>query len=194
MELKVIDIWNPKGGQGKSMVAINLAGAALELGRKPLVICQDPQGTSSLYYKYGSLPFVVLDAVPQSKPDADVIIFDHQASDWEVPDGSLIVMPVKPSRDQYATYLDAYKKAKSLDKSIITIVTDAQMQRPEERMITENLIEKGAFFIPSSGVFSRAASSYTTIFSEELNKAYKIKERRKEFCQIMTDLLIRNAK
>lgn len=146
MELKVIDIWNPKGGQGKSMVAINLAGAALELGRKPLVICQDPQGTSSLYYKYGSLPFVVLDDVPQSKPDADVIIFDHQASDWEVPDGSLIVMPVKPSRDQYATYLDAYKKAKSLDKSIITIVTDAQMQRPEERMITENLIEKGAFY------------------------------------------------
>ena len=41
--IKLVSIWNPKGGQGKSMLAMNLAGAAIELGLKPLVICQDPQ-------------------------------------------------------------------------------------------------------------------------------------------------------
>ncbi|WP_305843224.1 ParA family protein [Photobacterium leiognathi] len=190
--MNIIDIWNPKGGQGKSMFAINLAGAALELGRKPLVICQDPQGTSTLYYKYGKLPFEVMSEVPKFKPDADVIIFDHQASDWDVPQGNLIVMPVKPSRDQYATYIDAYKKAKAMGKKIVTIVTDTQMQRPDEKSISLNLVEKGAFFVPSSGVFSRAATDYLTIFDDELNRAYKVKERRRELCQIMTEILVKN--
>ena len=84
-QIKLISIWNPKGGQGKSMLAINIAAASVELGLKPLVVCQDPQGTSMLYFKFGNLPFDVLDSVPNNRPDADIVIFDHQASDWEVP-------------------------------------------------------------------------------------------------------------
>ncbi|NDA91228.1 MAG: hypothetical protein EBY20_10100 [Alphaproteobacteria bacterium] len=61
--MKLVSIWNPKGGQGKSTLAINLAAASVELGLKPLVICQDPQGTSLLYYKSGNLPFEVIDSV-----------------------------------------------------------------------------------------------------------------------------------
>jgi chromosome partitioning protein len=41
MTFKLVNIWNPKGGQGKSMIAINLAAAAVQMGLKPLVICQD---------------------------------------------------------------------------------------------------------------------------------------------------------
>ena len=37
--IKLISIWNPKGGQGKSTLAINLAASSVELGLKPLVIC-----------------------------------------------------------------------------------------------------------------------------------------------------------
>jgi len=109
--IKLVSIWNPKGGQGKSTLAINLAAASVELGLKPLVICQDPQGTSLLYYKSGYLPFEVIDSVPSNRPEADIVIFDHQASDWEVPNNNLIVMPLKPARDQYATYIDAYRRA-----------------------------------------------------------------------------------
>ena len=57
-EIKLISIWNPKGGQGKTMLAINLAAAAvMKLGLKSLLICQDQQGTSMLYFKAGNLPF-----------------------------------------------------------------------------------------------------------------------------------------
>jgi chromosome partitioning protein len=42
------------------MLAINLAAAAVEIGIKPLIICQDPQGTSINYYKGGNLPFEVI--------------------------------------------------------------------------------------------------------------------------------------
>ena len=60
------------------MLAINIAAAAVELSLKPLVICQDHQGTSMLYYRSGNLPFEVIGDVPSEKPNADLVIFDHQ--------------------------------------------------------------------------------------------------------------------
>jgi chromosome partitioning protein len=189
-EIKLISIWNPKGGQGKSMLAINLAAASVELGLKVIVVCQDPQGTSILYVKTGNLPFEVIDRVPNNRPDADIIIFDHQAGDWEVPTNYLLVMPLKPARDQYATYIDAYRRAELLDKRIITIVTDGQEHRANEKETIEYLKNKGAFIIPSSGVFSRASSEYLTIFDPKMNKAYKIRERRMEINKILGAILI----
>ncbi|EOT1824821.1 TPA: hypothetical protein ACGUVV_004208 [Vibrio vulnificus] len=56
--MKVLDIFNPKGGNGKSMCAINLV-AAVELGKDVMIIWQDPQGTSMLYGKGGKLPYEV---------------------------------------------------------------------------------------------------------------------------------------
>lgn len=190
--IKLVSIWNPKGGQGKSTLAINLAAASVELGLKPLIICQDPQGTSLLYYKSGNLPFEVVDSVPTDRPDADIVIFDHQASDWEVPKNHLIVMPLKPARDQYATYIDAYRRAELLGKKIITVVTDGQEHRANEKDTIDYLKSKGACVIPSSGVFSRAASEYITIFDQKMNKAYKIRERRMEINKILAAILIEN--
>ena len=116
-DIKVVGIWNPKGGQGKSMLAINLAAAAIDLGIKPIVICQDQQGTSMNYYKEGNLNFTVISKIPKEKPDAELIIIDYQASDWEIPEiPEYLVMPLKPARDQYATYKEAYNRAIEADK------------------------------------------------------------------------------
>jgi len=188
--MKLVSVWNPKGGQGKSMLAINLAGACVEIGLKPIVICQDPQGTSMLYYRNKNLNFSVISKIPDKKPDADIIFFDHQASDWEVPSNKVIVMPLKPSRDQYATYIDAFKRAESLDKTIITIVTDGQFQRTSERNTVNELKNNGAFVIPSSGVFSKASEQYLTIYDKKLNGSYKINERRKDIQKILAKILL----
>ncbi|NOR69627.1 MAG: AAA family ATPase [Methylomarinum sp.] len=192
-KIKLISIWNPKGGQGKSMLAINLAAAAIEIGLKPLVICQDPQGTSTNYFKGGNLPFEVIGQIPEEKPDVDLIFFDHQASDWEVPSNHLLVMPLKPARDQYATYIDAFKRADTMEKKIITVVTDGSGHRKSEKTTSEYLEEQGAFVIPSSGVFSRASSEYRTIFDVSLNKAYKIGDRRREMSKILGAILIEQS-
>jgi chromosome partitioning protein len=188
--IKLVSIWNPKGGQGKSMLAMNLSAAAIEFGLKPLVICQDPQGTAMLYFRSGNVPFSVIDTVPDKRPDADIVIFDHQASDWDVPKNNIIVMPMKPARDQYATYIDAYKRAEKLNKQIITVVTDGQSHRASEKETIQYLKKKGAFIIPSSGVFSRASSDYYTIFDSSMNKAYKVKERRMEISKILAAILM----
>jgi chromosome partitioning protein len=44
------------------------------MGLKPLVICQDPQGTSSMIYEGGRLPFEVIATIPKHKPDAKIYI------------------------------------------------------------------------------------------------------------------------
>lgn len=185
MTFKLVHIWNPKGGQGKSMIAINLAAAAVQMGLKPLVICQDPQGTSSMIHEAGNLPFEVIETIPKEKPDANLVLIDHQASDWQMPQGRLLLMPVKPARTQYKTYLDARKLAEKAGKQIITVVTDAQGHRKEERDTALRLVKKGALEIPSSGVFSRADAQLLTIFDEKMNKAYKVKEQRNEFLKIL---------
>lgn len=187
---KLVSVWNPKGGQGKSMLAINLAAASVELGLIPIVICQDQQGTSINYYDNGNLNFEVLGELPAEAPKADIIFLDHQASDWEVPQTKLLVMPLKPARDQYATYIDARKRAEAKEKEVISIVTDGQAHRKSELETAKFLEGEGAFVIPSSGVFSRAAEEYRTIFDPSLNKAYKIGERRKEMSQILAAILL----
>ena len=189
-KIKIVSIWNPKGGQGKSMLALNLAAAAVELGIKPLVICQDQQGTSMNYHREGNLPFEVVGDIPKDRPDADIVIFDHQASDWEVPDTNLLIMPLKPARDQYATYIDAFKRAHVVGKDIITVVTDGQARRKDEKATSDYLKQEGGFVIPSSGVFSRAASEYRTIFDPAMNKAYKVNERRREISAILGAILL----
>ncbi|PCI98753.1 MAG: hypothetical protein COB14_07530 [Alphaproteobacteria bacterium] len=185
MSFKLVNIWNPKGGQGKSMIAINLAAAAMEIKLKPLVICQDPQGTSTLYHKGGNLHFDVVSKIPDSKPDANLVIIDHQASDWEVPKGKIILMPVKPARSQYKTYADAKKRAERQGKQVITVVTDANHQRADEMATARKLVAKGAYEIPASGVFSRSDSDLISIFDPLMDRAYKVKERRREFLQIL---------
>jgi chromosome partitioning protein len=191
--MQIVSIWNPKGGQGKTMLAINLSAACTEIGIKPLLICQDPQGTALMYYENGNLPFTVINQIPQNKPDADIIFFDHQASDWEVPSSQTIIMPLKPARDQYATYIDAYKRAEKKSKRIFTVVTDSQQHRQSEKITTNFLRNKGAFVIPASGVFSRASDEYRTIFDAKLNKAYKINERRRDVSKILGSILIKTS-
>ncbi|MCE7567559.1 AAA family ATPase [Aliivibrio fischeri] len=191
--MKVVSSWNPKGGQGKSLFTINLAAAATQLGLKALVICQDQQGTAMLYHKAGNLPFDVINEIPKERPDVDIVFIDHQASDWEVPKSKFILMPLKPARDQYATYIDAYKRAEASGKTILTVVTDGSAHRADEKATTEALQKKGAYVVPSSGVFSRAAGQYRTIFDEQLNKAYKIGQRRAEMQQILARILMKEG-
>ena len=94
--MKVISVWNPKGGQGKSMISINLAAAAVEIGLKPVVIDRDPeQGTARLYANSG-FAFDILANYPRNAPDVDLVIVDHMATDRDLPLPPVVVVPVHP--------------------------------------------------------------------------------------------------
>ena len=187
--MKVAGVWNPKGGQGKSMVAINLTAAAVEIGLRAVVIDRDEQGTSMLYHQAGNLPFEVLADYPRSAPDVDLVLLDHMANDREVPRPPLLVMPVIPKRSQYAAYVEALKIAEAAGKRVITVVTNGDLRREQERAVVLALKQRGAFEIRASGIFSRADNDYRTIYDPALNGAYGVRDRRQEFSFVLATVL-----
>ena len=187
--MRIASVWNPKGGQGKSMISINLAAAAVEIGLKPVVIDRDEQGTSMLYQQAGNLPFEVLLDYPKNAPDVDIVLIDHMANDRDMPRSPLLVMPVMPKRSQYAAYVEALHHAEKVAKRIITIVTNGDMRRGQERDVVLALKQRGAFEVRASGVFSRADNEYRTIFDKTLNSVYAIRDRRNEFAAILAAVL-----
>lgn len=189
MSVKIISVWNPKGGQGKSLLSINLAGAAVKRGLVPLVVCQDPQGTSTEYGRQGQCPFSVIQKMPREKPDADLVLMDEQAGDWELPAWNMVVMPVRPVRDQFLTFHQARKLALAANKVVLPIVTDAHHQRRPEREIAIKLSKMGAMILPASGVFGRAALGWTTIFDPKLDHVYGVNDRRNNLLNILDKIM-----
>ena len=188
--MKIVSVWNPKGGQGKSLIALNLAGAAVfELELEPLVICRDPQGTAMLAHAKGNLPFDVKPSYPKEASRYDLVIADHMASDWEVPPSPTVIIPTKPVRTDYATFRDALTRLEKAGKRIIQVVTDGSMSRQGERAMILAMRKAGAFEIRSCGAFSRAAEEYRTIFDPAVNRVYGVKERRQEMNAILAAVL-----
>ena len=187
--MKIVSVWNPKGGQGKSLIALNLAAAASELELNPLVLCRDPQGTTMLAHAKGNLPFDVKPAYSKGSAKYDFVIADHVASDWEVPPAPTVIIPTKPVRTDYATFRDALTRLEKAGKQIIQVVTDGSMARRGERAMILAMKRAGAFEIRSCGAFSRAAEEYRTIFDPAVNRVYGVKERRQEMRAILTAVL-----
>lgn len=190
--MKLISIWNPKGGQGKSLVAINLAASAIEIGLKTIIIDRDMQGTSMMFYNEGNLPFEVLPSIPKEAPNVDLVIFDHPANDYDVPESQRIIMPFLPVRSQYAAYALNFLKAQKENKNIVSVVTKGDSRVKIEKETMNQVRREGAFQIKRSGVFGLADSEFRTIFDKKYNNQYRIERTRSEVSAILTAIIREN--
>ena len=187
--MKIVSVWNPKGGQGKSTVSIHLAGCAHSLNLKTLIIDRDQQGTSMLFYNEGNLPFEVLPDYPKSAPDVDIIFIDHMAADIVIPDSPILVMPFLPIRSQYSHYLDNYKKAKQANKKIISVITKTDTRKKDQNDIVETVKKQGVFEIKDNVNIESADSQYRTIFDPTFDKGSNIERARGQVSAVLTSVL-----
>lgn len=192
--VRAVSIWNPKGGQGKSLLALNLAACAVDVFNiNPIVIDQDPQGTCKECASGGRLPFEVLSEIPKKEVEGvDLVIMDHQASDWELPDFKTIVMPVLPTRTQVKTFSTAYSMASENNRRIITVVNNVDLSRKQEHIAAQSLRQRGAFILQKGSPFGHAEAELTTIFDnsiQAIKDGYKVRERRREVESILSAIL-----
>ena len=191
--MKIVSVWNPKGGQGKSLIALNLAAAATAQGRKAIVICRDPQGTSTLFYNGGNLPFAVLPAYPKDQPDVDLVIVDHAADDWIVPTSPIVIIPCIPERSQYATFRDALALLENSEVTnrVIQLVTNTDYRVSQQANIATAMKRAGAFELRRiASLFTKAAEEYRTIFdsSQIIRRSYAVHDRQKEFNTLLASI------
>lgn len=64
--MDIIAVVNPKGGSGRTTLAVNLAAALAEAGRRPLVVDLDPQGSASAWLGAASSGRELLEALLDS--------------------------------------------------------------------------------------------------------------------------------
>ncbi len=187
--MKAVSVWNPKGGQGKSTISINIAGSAVSLGLKVLIIDRDPQGTSMKFFEGGNLPFDVVGEIPDNAPDVDLVILDHMANDYSIPQPNTVVMPFIPKRSQYSAYIDNKLKAESANKNIISVVTNGDSRLAIQRDTMIEVRKKGAYQLKRSVVFDMADSEYRTVFDPKYNSVYRIERTRSEVNAILTSIM-----
>jgi chromosome partitioning protein len=185
--LKIASIWNPKGGQGKTTITLNLAAAASKLGLATLVISRDIQDDDMSAFGRGEHPFTILQSLPPEKPNVDLVLIDYPAGYRERPDSHVVVCPVVPCRLDYAAYIKAKPILDGCD--IIEICNRGDMRRKDERDFILFMRKDGASVVRSRAVFINAHNQNKTIFDSAFAKTTRIGESKAEIEGVLARVL-----
>lgn len=185
--MKLISVWNPKGGSGKSTTAINLAAAAIDIGMKALVVCDDAQGTALAFAEEGNVPFEVSEGNPKNKPDVDLIIFDHSAASYRKPTAPVVITPVLPCRVDFRALKDASSYVEG--KIVIKVLVNFDTRIADEKDLSLKLSRAGACMVKNRSVYKRANSRFVTIFDPWCDKIHGARPARAEFRQLLASAL-----
>lgn len=161
-----VAFWAPKGGVGKTTLALNMAAAARERGLKVLVCDMDPQRSATDLFNENKLPFSVVTDLPVVMPNVDLLIYDHSPHLEKLPVAETIVLPMR------ASMLDLKAVNRSIrlvrDKRIIKCVNAVDSRRQEERMLAMKLYQEGALLIKDRSIYVRSVANGETVFQSEV--------------------------
>ncbi|MCO7224648.1 ParA family protein [Pleionea sp. CnH1-48] len=182
--MKKIAFWSPKGGVGKTTLAINVAAAAYH-NRKKVVLCDmDPQHSAADIFNDKKLPFSVFKGVPDVMPHADIMIYDFPPRvDIDI-EGDVVVVPMR------ACIIDMRAVNKALrhvhNKRLVKCVNAVDVRRHDERMMAMKLHSDGARLIKDRSIYSRSIAQGGSVFESQL---YGAKDARREINMLYAAIL-----
>lgn len=185
----IVAVWNPKGGQGKTTCSLNLAAAGSKLGLKVLVVSRDVQDDDLQDLVSGTYKFKIASKMPNEKPDADLVIVDHPAQDFNPPEAHRVVCPIVPCKVDYKVYAKAKPILEEAGKEIIEVVNKGDMRIKNEREFMILMRKRGASAITQRSIFSNAHNENKTIFDSSYNKTSKIGEPRAQVEGLLARIL-----
>ena len=111
----VVAFWSPKGGVGKTTLALNVAGDLTHRKYKVVLFDADPQGSACAVARFGNLNFKVVGGPPDRKKldnDVDFVIIDYPPRYEALPAAKRVVVPLNPSYVDVAATSPALKQLK----------------------------------------------------------------------------------
>ncbi len=164
--MRRIAFWSPKGGVGKTTLALNFAAAAYYAGNKVILCDLDPQLSAFDVFASRKLPFTVLADKPQVMPNVDYLICDYAPSLERLPEEETIILPMRAS----TLDLKAVNRAIRLirNKRIIKCVNAVDTRRHDERMLAMKLYNEGAHLIKDRSIYVRSIFEGKTVFQQNL--------------------------
>lgn len=188
--MKIISVWNEKGGVGKSTLSWNLAGAASARGMTVMLVDDDPQGSCHWLSGDGFAPFSVTHHFPESAPDVDVLIVDMTPSTSDEPLGTVII-PYQPSRLAYGVVSKHLPRLNELGRNIIEVISMADTRKMEHRNFikAKQKTTKNIKVVPSRSIYERVVGMGRTVFDPELKGMYGLTLAQKEINALLDEAL-----
>ena len=186
--MKAFSVWNPKGGVGKTTITLHLAAYFASIGQRVLIVNLDPQQSSSIYADRSMVD--VVDGMPKTQPDADIVIFDCPAQ-LELPTTAFAIMPVLLDPLSLPASLRSAKLAEGQGKKILTFANRVNGRRSEEQAALKKF---SAEYIKDRAIYPRLIGRKKTVFDQTglVDKLYGAIEAKKEmtaFAAVVTKFL-----
>ncbi len=164
--MRKVAFWSPKGGVGKTTLALNFAAAAYYAGKKVLVCDLDPQQSAVDVANEKKLPFSVVSGNPQVIPNTDYIIYDHAPNIKQPPLVETIIMPMRASILDLKAVNRSYRLVR--DKRVIKCVNAVDLRRHNERIMAMKLFSEGAHLVKDRSIYIRSLAMGETVFQQSV--------------------------
>ena len=179
------------GGVGKSSMVLNLAGAAVKKGLKPVCICLDYQGTIlNLVDETSDYPFDVGDERSDATDNYDIAFYDYEAGDLDIQEDIIVTgfRAAKSGINSLLLTLDELK-AKGI-KHVIPYINEVEMHKEDDATWATQCKEKfGAHIIKKNGRITQANNNSITVFHPALNGKYEVGTVRAEYELVLDHIL-----
>lgn len=169
-----IAVLNPKGGSGKTTLALNLAQGLSLKGKRVLVVDCDPQGSALAWAHLAEeTAFTVGRSLTQG--------FDYTLMDMpptfpkDLPKVDLYLVPTTLDGVSYSVFLRFTDRLKEEGKAFLPIVNRYNKYRAEHRQRLTDDELKQAILIPERAAFASCYGEGLTVY--DMNKPHVIKAR-----------------
>jgi len=187
-----IAVWNPKGGVGKSTLALNLAGAVHHsLGRSVVVVDLDPQGSILEAAQEQRLPFPVLSTDTAGDLEG-VSVYDYPPGYDLVPefrDFRAVIFPMRPGRPDVKAGARIFADVQARAGRAIPVLSCADPRKRVQRAIFNVLRKSGLFrdlrVVRLRVAYERAWDQARTIFDPKFDNQGGVQEARSEILELL---------
>lgn len=185
-----IAFWHPKGGVGKTTLALNLAGYIHSLGKSVQVCDLDPQQSAVWIsgLRPGALGFPVIGEVP-ARYSVDFLITDHPPRLENLPIADVVVLPSGAVAHELAALTKVLRKM-GARYSALPVVTRFNRQRAAQVDAIQKVPSiANAPRIADRSLYQRSIDEGRHIFDPAMGRLYGVREARAEVAELFEQIM-----